>query len=232
MESARLLGDTKRRKVGLSHRLQRHGLDGILTITAGQVLFHEGSRPDFAFKILSGTLKTSKVSEDGRQLIFGFPTSGDIIGIAGLNEYTETVETITPARVLPIPRAQFFQELTEGPRAGEKLLGWFNRYEDQRRDHVALLSMHRPASRVAGFLLKIARRQLEGKRKETVQIHLPMTQRDISHYLAVAPETYSRVMRQFRESKIIGGRTAWDSGHNVEISHLGRLDEIANGGEI
>ncbi len=232
METARLHGDTKKRLMSLSQRLRRQGLDGIRTITAGQVLFHEGSSPDFVFEILSGTLKTSKVSEDGRQLIFGFPTTGDIIGVAGLNEYAETVETVTPAKLLPTPRAKFFKELTGGTRAAEKILCWFNRYEDQRRDHVALLSMHRPASRVAGFLLQVARTQLVGKPKDAVQIHLPMTQRDISHYLAVAPETYSRVMRQFRESEIVGERKSWDSGHNVEIAHLGRLDEIANGGEI
>ena len=232
MESARLFGDTKRRHVGLSHRLQPRDLDGILAITAGQVLFHEGSRLDFVFEILCGTLKTSKVSEDGRQLIFGFPTAGDIIGVAGFNEYTETVETVTPARLLPIPRAKFFKELTEGTRATEKFLCWFNQYEDRRRDHVTLLSMHRPASRVAGFLLQIARTQSPGKLKDAVQIHLPMTQRDISHYLAVAPETYSRVMRQFRESEIVGEKKSLGGGHNVEIAHLGRLEKIANGGEI
>ncbi len=200
------------------------------SVTAGEVLFHQGSKPEHIYEVVTGTLKLSRVTENGRHIVLGFPSSGAIIGLTGSKEYQYTAETLTPAKLLSTRHLLFQKNILQNLGNGKKLLQWIDRQEDIALDHISVLAMHHPVSRIAAFLMNIASQQ--GGNQDPIEIQLAMTQRDIAAYLAIAPETYSRIMKKLREGAIVRAKGQGRNGNLVEIADMARLALIAEGGTI
>jgi CRP/FNR family transcriptional regulator, anaerobic regulatory protein len=195
--------------------------------TAGKILFHQGSKPDQIYEVVTGTLKLSRVTENGGHIILGFPTSGAIIGLGNLKEYQYTAETLTPAKLLSTRHLVFQKDVLQNMSSGKKLMQWIDWQEDIALSHISVLAMHHPVSRIAAFLLKFVQQQ--GAHGDPVEIQLPMTQRDIAGYLAIAPETYSRIMKKLRENGILRSKGHGRNGNQIEIMDMGRLARFADG---
>lgn len=201
----------------------------VYNVAAGQVVIRQGGKPECLFEIISGTLKLSQVTEDGRQIIVGFPSSGESVGLTGGKEYRYAAESLTMTRLRPVRWKVFYEHLLQSRPAREKLLGWFDAQEKMLEDHIAVLSLQSPMSKLAAFLLKQISQQTKGVGYDDVIIDLPMTQRDIATYLAIAPETCSRTMKKLREDEIIEARGRSGEGKLLKILNLERLNEVANG---
>lgn len=200
------------------------------SVTAGEVLFHQGGKPEHIYEVVTGTLKLSRVTENGRHIVLGFPSSGAIIGLTGSKEYQYTAETLTPTKLLSTRHLLFQKDILQNLGNGKKLLQWIDRQEDVALDHISVLAMHHPVSRIAAFLVNIARQQ--GGNQDPIEIQLAMTQRDIAAYLAIAPETYSRIIKKLREGGIVRAKGQGRNGNLVEIADMARLALIADGGTI
>lgn len=199
-------------------------------VAAGEVLFHQGGRPEHIYEVVTGTLKLSRVTENGRHIILGFPSSGAIIGLTGAQDYRFTAETLTPAKLISTRHMLFQKAMLQNIANGKKLMQWIDKQEDITLDHISVLAMHQPVSRIAAFLSNIARQQ--GADQAPTEIQIAMTQRDIACYLAIAPETYSRIIKKLRENGILRSKGPGRIGNMVEISDMARLDQIADGGKI
>lgn len=198
--------------------------------TAGKILFHQGSKPDQIYEVVTGTLKLSRVTENGGHIILGFPTSGAIIGLGNLKEYQYTAETLTPTKLLSTRHLIFQKNILQNMSNGKKLLQWIDMQEDIALSHISVLAMHHPVSRVAAFLLKIVKQQ--DANKDPIEIQLPMTQRDIAGYLAIAPETYSRIIKRLRENGILRSKGHGRNRNWIVILDMARLAQIADGETI
>ena len=86
------------------------------------------------------------------------------------------------------------------------------------RDRQLTLARHGARARIAGFLLDLSRKGLEGK------IELPMSRGDIADYLGLTIETVSRQFTEFKTAGII----AADRGSRaVMVLDLATLQSIA-----
>lgn len=212
-------------RFGWNHK---HVPEKLLTLSSGQTVFHEGNRREFIFEVQSGTLKLSKVTEDGRQLILGFPSTGDIIGLAGVTEYQHTAETVSAAKLRPIVRWTMSGKPVLDQRGIVQLLDWIGVQQMAHEEHISLLAIAQINSRVAAFLVGTARKQFSSTGNSAL-LHLPMTQRDIATYLAIAPETYSRTLRKFRDAQILQPQISGNIRGALAIADIARLQEIACG---
>lgn len=197
-------------------------------VPPAQVVQRQGSEPEDLIEIVSGTLKLSQVTEDGRQIILGFPSAGEIIGLTGAQECRHAAETLTVTQLRLIRRKEFYRRVLQRRAVREQLLGWFDAHEKMMQDHIAILSLQNPMAKLAAFLLKQHALQAKG-RQDHITIDLPMTQSDIATYLAIAPETCSRKMKKLRQETIIEAGVRRGSGKLLRILDRERLVEFANG---
>ena len=210
---------------------QKSGDRRILDLPSNQMVFHEGNRSEYVYEVLSGTLKLLKATEDGRQLVLGFPTVGEIIGLGGLNEYLHSAETVSSTKLLPILRKSVEKKFAENAQTAGRFFDWIEKQLTSNIEHVSLLANTHIQSRVAAFLLNSFLKQSQGN-ADFRTLYLPMTQRDIASYLAIAPETYSRVLRKFREGGILGLQNTACGRGGIKISSLSKLEQIALGENI
>ncbi len=202
-------------------------------IAANQMLFRQGDPSKYLFEIVSGTLKLSQVAESGQQTIIGFPSSGEIVGLSGAGEYRYDAKTLTAVRLRPARLKILNRQLLQMRLAPEKLMDWINVHERLAEEHIAVLSLQSPLSKLATLLLNQLARQMKANqikigRNAGKNIDLPMTQQDIATYLAIAPETCSRTMKKLRADGILETIGRSGEGQLLKILNLQRLRAIAN----
>src|SRR3984957_3045809 len=87
---------------------------------ANRVLFSEKEAARGVFVVLSGEVKLSINSSEGRRLSLRIAKKGEILGLASAlsgNSYELTAETLYPATIAPISRQDFLSFLTRHPEA-------------------------------------------------------------------------------------------------------------------
>ncbi len=160
-------------------------------------IYGENEPAEYIYKVISGTVRTYKVLNDGRRQIGAFYLAGDIFGLEVGNEHTFSAEAITDCKILVIKRSTVVG-LAARENDVARQLWTMTATELQRvQDHILLL-IKTAQERVAGFLLEMAKRTPAGN-----EIDLPMSRQDIADYLGLTIETVSRTLTQLENSAAI-----------------------------
>lgn len=171
----------------------------------GVELFAEGDTAECFYKLLSGTVRTSKLLSDGRRQIDDFHLSGDIFGLEHGNQHRFTAEAIGPVEVLAFRRSRFSRLLHDDPEFGDLLMESMLSSLDRAHDHMVLLGRKTAQEKLATFLLDLA-----GRLAKNDQFDLPMRRSDIADHLGLTIETVSRTLTQMARDGFIklatGGR--------------------------
>jgi len=157
-------------------------------------IYGEGEPADYIYKVLSGTVRTSKVLSDGRRQIGAFYLPGDTFGLEADLEHTYCAEAMGDASVLVVKRSAVAAEAQRNGHVARELWAATARELARAQNHLTLL-IKSAQERVAAFLLEMADRV-----PDTAGIELPMSRQDIADYLGLTIETVSRTLTQL-ESK-------------------------------
>lgn len=168
------------------------------TFAKGDAIFAEGDPSDFFYKVVSGTVRTSKLLSDGRRQIDSFHLGGDVFGLENSKERHFTAEAIEPVVVMAFRRTQFATLLHADPAFGDQLMSSMIASLDRAHEHMVLLGRKTALEKVATFLLDLANRLCRGN-----CVELPMQRADIADYLGLTIETVSRVLSQMVRDGLI-----------------------------
>lgn len=172
----------------------------------GSEVFAEGDAADCFYKLLYGTVRTSKLLSDGRRQIDDFHLAGDIFGLEHGGRHRFTAEAIGAVEVLAFRRSRFSRLLHDDPEFGDLLMEQMLSSLDRAHEHMVLLGRKTAQEKLASFLLDLA-----GRLAKNDQFDLPMRRSDIADHLGLTIETVSRTLTQMARDGIIklvaGGRT-------------------------
>jgi len=151
-------------------------------------IYGEGEAAEYVYKVLSGTVRTSKVLSDGRRQIGAFYLPGDVFGLEAGDEHSFCAEAMTDASVLVVKRSVVEAEAQRDARVAREL--WSETAGELARAQSHLMLLIKSAQeRVAAFLLEMADRV-----PNKTAIELPMSRQDIADYLGLTIETVSRTL--------------------------------------
>jgi CRP-like cAMP-binding protein len=168
----------------------------VMPFTKGSEIYGEKEPVDYVYKLLTGSVRTYSVLNDGRRHIGAFYLPGDIFGMESGPEHALSAEAITDATILLVRRSMVMDAAKRSHNVMNQLLQCTARELNRARDHVQLL-IKTAQERVASFLLEMSERLSE----ETVE--LPMSRQDIADYLGLTIETVSRTLTQLGHKKAI-----------------------------
>jgi CRP-like cAMP-binding protein len=138
--------------------------------------------------VISGSVRTYKILNDGRRQVGGFYLAGDIFGLEFAEEHTFSAEAVSDAKVVVVKRSAVSTLSSRDPAIGGELFALTGRELRRAQDHVLLL-VKSAQERVASFLLEMAERAGSGN-----TVELPMSRQDIADYLGLTIETVSRTL--------------------------------------
>ena len=151
-------------------------------------IYGEGEPADYLYKVVSGTVRTSKILADGRRQIGSFYLAGDVFGLEIGDDHTFSAEAITESKVLVMRRSALMGLATRDGDVARQMWTQAGRELERVQDHIMLL-VKTAQERVVGFLLEMADRT---PGRNTVE--LPMSRQDIADYLGLTIETVSRTL--------------------------------------
>lgn len=164
----------------------------------GDELFAEGDLADFYYKILYGTVRSSKLLSDARRQIDSFHLVGDIFGYETAGTYGYSADALEDTRVIAFRRSSFRGLMNDHPAVADQVASATIASLQRARVHMLLLARKTPQEKVAMFLLDIASRLQNGDR-----LALPMHRADIADHLGLTKETISRTLTRMAKDGLI-----------------------------
>ena len=194
---------------GLTDASRPFGVDGTAIAQSGQLdalvalerigsrrsfardeeIYAEGDPSDGWYKVVSGTVRISKLLADGRRHIAEFCFGGDCFGFEYISERVFSAEAIGKVIVIRYPRRATERLIDENPLLARRLCDMTLRDLAHAQTRTLLLGRMTAPERVASFLLEMS------ERRDTRRVvDLPMSRNDIADYLGLTIETVCRVL--------------------------------------
>lgn len=180
---------------GLTDSLDMMGAS--MSFSRNAEIYGENDPAEYLYKLVSGTVRTSKILSDGRRQIGEFYLPGDIFGHEVGREHSFSAEAITDAKVVVIKRSMVESLAARDSDIASQLWAVTGRELHRMQEHILLL-IKTAQERVAGFLLEMAERVASNN-----EFDLPMSRQDIADYLGLTIETVSRTLTALENSAAI-----------------------------
>lgn len=194
-----------------------------LTISAKTTLFTQGEPADAVFNIGEGLVRLYKLLPDGRRQIVGFALPGDFLGLALLDHYGFSADTVTDAKVCRFDRKQFTGYMDSKPHLLRRLHELTSHELSLAQEQMVLLGRRSAEERLAVFLLHLQERF--GRIGHTsITLPLPMSRQDIADFLGLTIETVSRTF-----TKLAKNQTLVVVPDGVRLVDMARLQSLAAG---
>ena len=167
-------------------------------------LYREGDSSRAIFAVRSGSVKTLVESPNGDEQIVGFHLPGELVGVDGFMDGTNTCTAISleTTSVCAIPMSKLENLCTTLPGLQHQMRRIMGKEVTEEHKMLLMLGKMSAEEKIATFLLSISRRMEERHWKAT-EFVLSMPRQDIANYLGLAVETVSRLFAQYQEAGII-----------------------------
>jgi CRP/FNR family transcriptional regulator len=183
-----------------------------LSYPAGMALFSEKDAAKDVFVVLSGEVKLSINSGEGKRLILRIAKAGEILGLTSTVNGTPhdvTAETFYPARIAPIERPEFLGFLVRHPEV----------YQTVTEELSAQLTMACEQLRTVGLSSsapeKLARLLLDwsesGQKTDCgMKFRFSLTHEEVGEFIGASRETVTRTLSNFKSRRLVAfhGSTA------------------------
>lgn len=176
-----------------------------LRLQPGVVLFNEGDASSRVMLLLSGRVKVSTFSADGRETVLGYRGAGDVLGELSAIDgqpHVATVTVVDPVEALAVSAERFVATLESEADVAVALLRLLvDRLRDAdrtRADYTVLDVLGRTARR----LVELADRY--GLESGTgLLIELPISQRELAGWVGSSREAVNKALAQLVDRNLI-----------------------------
>jgi CRP/FNR family transcriptional regulator len=164
-------------------------------LEAGQHLYRAGQPFHALYLVHAGFLKTSVVSEDGREQVTGFRMRGDLMGVESIGMPAHTCDAIAldMSGVWELPYPEILNACARLPALQEQLTAALAAEIRNDRSWMLAVGTLSAEQRVAAFLLDVAARH-EALGFSARHFVLRMSRADIGSFLALKHETVTRAL--------------------------------------
>lgn len=211
---------------------QNQGLDELKKIIADrkvkqvrkkQIIYYESDNINGIYLILSGRVKTVKLSEDGRELVTGMFGVDEYLGIQAMlsgDLHNETAEAVDDTTVCLLPKDTIKQLLESYTDIGQKFIKVLSSNLVEKEEQLLQLAYHSVRKRMSEILLRLVKQQNEAEGSET---DIRISREDLASMAGMATETVSRTLSDFKDESIIEKK-----GSVIRILNFSKLEKMKN----
>lgn len=184
-----------------------------------QVIYYEGDTANAIYLILSGSVKTTKMTDEGKELMTGVFQAEDYFGITSLftgREYKETAEVLEDATLCSVPREVIDQLLYKYPDVANKFIKILAQNIVNHEEQLLQLAYFSVRKRMAEVLIKLHTKHPDNQGFE-------ISRENLASMAGMAIETVSRILSDFREEGLIDRNAS-----KIIILDMTRLQKLKN----
>ena len=209
--------------VPIFNHLEHEQMEEIMRVTKsnsykkGEIIYRDGDKSDSLYIVSSGKIRVYRLSESGKEQLVRILFPGDFTGELALfreSIHKSYAEAMIDTSVCMITRFDLQEFLLKFPSISLRILSEFSNRLDISETQTARFATEKVETRIAFFLAECMDNQ-----EKSMEIELPMTQKDLASYLGTTPETISRKLAEFEDEGYIKQK----SGKKIEILDLDSL---------
>lgn len=185
-----------------------------------QVIYYEGDKASGLYLIINGSVKTIKLSEDGRELMTGIYTADDFLGINAVMAddcYSDTATTTDDSQVCLIPKERMDELLNLYPEVGLSFIKLLAKDNREKEDQLLQLAYHSVRKKMADTLLRLYKNQAVKNGM------LKVSRENLAAMSGMATETVSRTLSDFKEEGLVDKKSGY-----IIIIHPDKLARMKN----
>ena len=191
---------------------------------AGQMILLEASEGEQCFFVTEGSVKITRLSKEGREVILAILNDGDFFGEMSLldgESRSANVIALDDTKVLTLNRNDFLLVIKEYPQIAIQLLKEMALRLRKSDRQIASLSLSYAEKRIALCILRIAEEQ-GVIQKGHVSIPKAPIQQDIANMSGTSRETVSRALKLLEKEGFIqrNGRELLINNYNKFIEEF------------
>lgn len=196
-----------------------------MKVQAGDRIFSEGQDAAGCYVVVSGRVKVSKISPEGKEHVlhtFGF---GEPIGEVALfsgRKYPAGAEAMTDALLIYFSREEFIRLVERRPQLALNMLAALSERLRRFAQMVEDLALKEVSARLAKYLLDLSVRQ-----KNPSEVILDTSKAHLASTLGTVSETLSRTFAKMRARGIIAVER-----DTIRILDRRRLEELSAGEKL
>lgn len=163
----------------------------------GQVVFSEGDQAEFLPIVEKGKIKLVRYPDDGKELIIGIFSSGEVFAIPPAfdgKRYPATAVAMEPTRLLLLYREDFRRLLDESEEFNSTIMRLMCGLLRDRTDSVKIHSTASAETRVAEVLYKLA-----AESRQSMPVKIALRRQDIAEIAGLTTETTIRMIRKLAD---------------------------------
>lgn len=197
-----------------------------ITYRKNQTLYVEGEPAARVFVIRKGTVKLSRSSPDGRELLLQLKGSGALTGFHALfmDHYAVTATACGTVEVCLLRSKDVLETVSEDPIFLQNLVKLCQHELVDAWNQLITFATAGPRSRVATLLLR-AMPETVGEPGAPVEVALPVSRRNLAEWLNIAPETLSRILSELENKGMIMRLP----GRRLAVSNAEALNAVVTG---
>jgi CRP-like cAMP-binding protein len=168
-------------------------------------IFSEGEPPEWFYLVLSGKVKITKLSHDGKEIILEVISPTDIFGGVAVIKgfpYPANAVAMEESEVLRISRRNLMRLVDRFPNVMYCIALQLGDRMKSSYDSLKNIALERVEARIAALLLKLA-----GKvglpSKDGVVIDMRLTKQDIADMVGTTVETSIRTFSKFKKQGLV-----------------------------
>jgi len=199
-KSAQQLNEVITKKDGLAELKKLMLERSSKTYKKNQHIHYEGDRVTGIYFIISGKVKTVKMTEDGRELITGMYKTDDYLDINIIlseDKYTDTAVALEETELSFLPTDQLDKLLYLYPDVGARFITLLAQNIREKEDRLMQIAYSSVRKRIAETLVKlVTNHSTDGK-------SIKISRDDLAALSGTSPETVSRTLTDFKDEGII-----------------------------
>ena len=171
----------------------------------GNLIFLEETKGENLFFVVEGSVKVTRLSKDGREVILAMLNAGDFFGEMSLldgESRSANVIALEDTEVLSLYRDDFLDVLHDYPKIAIQLLKEMTSRLRKSDRQIVSLSLSDAEKRIALCIVRFADEQGIIKNGQVTIPKIPI-QQDIANMAGTSRETVSRAMSLLTEEKYI-----------------------------
>ena len=171
----------------------------------GNLIFLEETKGENLFFVVEGSVKVTRLSKDGREVILAMLNAGDFFGEMSLLDgeaRSANVIALEKTEVLSLNRDDFLVVLNDYPKIAIQLLKEMTSRLRKSDRQIVSLSLSDAEKRIALCIVRFADEQGVIKNGQVTIPKIPI-QQDIANMAGTSRETVSRAMSLLTEEKYI-----------------------------
>ena len=193
-------------------------LKKIRNVKKGQIIYYDGDATQGIYLVLSGKIKITKQSEDGREFLTGIYQTDEYFGIHDAligRLHTENAEAMEDSSICMLHKDQVDDILNKYPSHAMQFIQLLSSSLQTKDEQLVQLAYHSVRKRLAETLIRIK----EINKKSNFKI----SREDLAAMAGMATETVSRTLSDFKEEKLIEKR-----GSEIQLINEDKLSKMKN----